>query len=437
MAVKKEQIDFEVNGKGNAPSFFEKVGDSLKNLKKVAGEESTLGGLGKLAVGAGAVAGFTVVGRALADASAKAIELKEAFKDGSISAGQFADELAKGIPIIGKFWEFGRNIRELITGEEAEQKKFNAAMDAGAAAMSKLETTTRSWRKELEEALRLLPNRAFMGGLDETGRAFFSQSEALRQAKNQAGEKFVGRINSKEVTALQESIDALEKRRTKLIREHTTESIAEAKSLYPELERRREALRGLLETARQGRDTEITNAFAQARAGAVLGAMRGAWNGLQQDAQNPTTLLGKVASSIDRFSESFGGGAKEFFEQAQKAKVSPEQMAKQAYDAYEKELDDRLDLNMSIADSQKEIASLQMDLAEATKMADPRFSGGLAGTDSSRFLSGVGAASRENNPLNKIVPLNEKQVALLDQISKATAKMAQAEYVLAQFEGAD
>src|SRR5687768_13054199 len=110
------------------------VGGTLKRLKGQFGEESALGNIGKLLTGAGAVAGITLIGRALSDASAKAVELKDAFNAGTIGAGELADQLARSVPILGQLYTAGRNLRELFTGEQA----LTNAILAEAAAQDKL-----------------------------------------------------------------------------------------------------------------------------------------------------------------------------------------------------------------------------------------------------------------------------------------------------------
>ena len=80
MAEKK--IDFIVNGKGNAAAFFEKVGNSLKDLKGKAGAESTLGQIGGLLKGAGAVAGITLAAQAVDQFADSWAALSKAERDG-------------------------------------------------------------------------------------------------------------------------------------------------------------------------------------------------------------------------------------------------------------------------------------------------------------------------------------------------------------------
>lgn len=122
----------------------------LKELKGALGEESALGNVGKMLKGAGAIAGFAVIGQVLNDATGKARELVEQFRAGEISSGQMVENIAAGLPVIGNFWQAGRNIREMFTGEEAAAREIlkleklrNAALDMRKAALERVAEVTR------------------------------------------------------------------------------------------------------------------------------------------------------------------------------------------------------------------------------------------------------------------------------------------------------
>jgi hypothetical protein len=60
------------------------------------------------------------LGQALNGASQKAVELRNALNEGEITSEEMARDFATSIPILGNFVGFFLNIRELITGEQAE-----------------------------------------------------------------------------------------------------------------------------------------------------------------------------------------------------------------------------------------------------------------------------------------------------------------------------
>jgi hypothetical protein len=104
----------------------DKGGGVIKALKDRYGEESALGNVGKLAVGAGAVAAVSMIGQALANSTARAVELRNQFAAGTMSAEEMRVEIAKSLPIIGGFVAAGENMLELATGVKAELEQQKA-----------------------------------------------------------------------------------------------------------------------------------------------------------------------------------------------------------------------------------------------------------------------------------------------------------------------
>lgn len=95
----------------------------VDNLKSTLGEDSAIGKQLKILQGAGAVAGLTIAANALSNITAKALELKNQFKAGAISAGDVADGLLRSLPVLGAMYSASRNLRELATGEIAAEEK--------------------------------------------------------------------------------------------------------------------------------------------------------------------------------------------------------------------------------------------------------------------------------------------------------------------------
>lgn len=99
----------------------------LKSLKSDFGKSSVLGQSLKLAAGGGAVGALSGLGRTLSEATAKALELSDAFKAGRISLGELVEQAARGVPVLGGFFQTGRNIREFFTHEEAASRAADLA----------------------------------------------------------------------------------------------------------------------------------------------------------------------------------------------------------------------------------------------------------------------------------------------------------------------
>lgn len=97
----------------------------LKGLKGMFGEESTLGQFGKIARGAGAVAGVTLAAKLIGDAANKMAELNAQFSAGEINAKDLAGDIGRSLPVLGEMTGMFDGIRNLITGEAAELAKLN------------------------------------------------------------------------------------------------------------------------------------------------------------------------------------------------------------------------------------------------------------------------------------------------------------------------
>lgn len=111
-----------INFAANTADFekgVEKSKGLIGDLKSSLGKGSTLGQSMKILAGGGAVAGFAMIGRELEALTGKAIEFRDAMREGKMEAGDVVEELAKSLPIYGGVIAAGRNIRELITGEQA------------------------------------------------------------------------------------------------------------------------------------------------------------------------------------------------------------------------------------------------------------------------------------------------------------------------------
>ncbi|HEV7297754.1 MAG TPA: hypothetical protein VGN72_00190 [Tepidisphaeraceae bacterium] len=101
----------------NAPKSS--LDDRLKGVGNKLGEDDAVGKVLK-----GGLVGFA--GEGLANVTGKAIELRDALRDGKTDAAGLTQSLLESLPIIGGFATAGKNIRELITGEQAEIDKINA-----------------------------------------------------------------------------------------------------------------------------------------------------------------------------------------------------------------------------------------------------------------------------------------------------------------------
>ncbi len=105
-------------GRQKVKEFGDETRGVLDQLKHGLGGRSDFKEFFELLKGTGAIAGLNIAAETLRDMSASAIKLRDALFNAEKSAGQVAEDFIKTIPVIGKLFEAGRNIRELITGEQ-------------------------------------------------------------------------------------------------------------------------------------------------------------------------------------------------------------------------------------------------------------------------------------------------------------------------------
>jgi hypothetical protein len=140
----------------------------LKGLKGALGEESALGNFAKMARGAGAVAGISIVGQVLKDATGKMVELSDAFHRGEISYGQMFEQVAASVPVYGDIWQAGKNIQEMFTHEERDareilkvEKMRNAVMDERKASLERIKQI----QKSIDDTTRTAAQKRSLDGM--------------------------------------------------------------------------------------------------------------------------------------------------------------------------------------------------------------------------------------------------------------------------------
>ncbi len=191
----------------------------IQGINSELGKKSLMGQSLKMAMGGGAVMGLSMAGNELSSLTKNMVEMKDAFKEGKISGGEFAEKIASSIPVLGKFWEAGRNIREILTGEEAAMRKLNAAFDAQIAANEKSLAVAQKYRQELKAGMalknemadalalknnpNLAPDMTLKHNMDRINEAFPSFSKLVQQkgGMNQAALDLDNQIRAKQEAA--------------------------------------------------------------------------------------------------------------------------------------------------------------------------------------------------------------------------------------------
>jgi hypothetical protein len=131
-------VTIAVKATDAASGVFERVAKNLRAMQQEsrrAGEGALERALGSGQGAAGALADYLGVGlqaivvdqigNAFKNATAKALEMRDALREGKASAGDLVTEMAKGVPILGGFVSGWSNLRELITNEKAKIAEIN------------------------------------------------------------------------------------------------------------------------------------------------------------------------------------------------------------------------------------------------------------------------------------------------------------------------
>ncbi len=211
--VKADVSDFK-KGMGQARDEVDKTGKKtswfFKSLKAEFGKSSTLGQSLKLIAGGGAVGSLTMAGSKLKDFTGNLLEMQKALKAGTVTMGEFAEKTAESIPVLGQFWQAGRNIREMITGEQAELEKgllviqrrttaWNNSTKAIQDAERAMRATSQTWadlREKLGQQTELVGLKEPIRGLRELDMEATKAKDEVKQKIDAATKAWSDALNT-------------------------------------------------------------------------------------------------------------------------------------------------------------------------------------------------------------------------------------------------
>lgn len=124
MAERVEKLTIEVGGRNKAGGVFAEVERSVDRLKQRFGPRSFMKDLTEIAVGGGALAGISFVGRTFAELTKGVTGFADKLAEGKQSTVELVAELAKGLPIIGGFAQGFESILSSLTGIGGEMKQL-------------------------------------------------------------------------------------------------------------------------------------------------------------------------------------------------------------------------------------------------------------------------------------------------------------------------
>lgn len=256
----------------------------FKSLKGGLGEESAFGNAFKLLNGAGAVAGLALAGRELNKLADKAAELNKEYRDGSKSAGEVAEELAKSLPVFGEVIAAGRTFRGILDGtaDQAAQianetKAVTAAMEAQKAVAADRKKNTddylaslRQISVEIGKLQRQDPDRTVFGIREQTRDDLDASVKdfAARRAKVLADYEAKAKESTAAINAVGPGV------KTKLLGTDETE---ESKAARRSFEQTRITQQKQLEVAKKAKDDALKDLDREEAATRSALASRGAF----------------------------------------------------------------------------------------------------------------------------------------------------------------
>jgi hypothetical protein len=206
MSKTNSQVNYVLTANSaGAESAFGRLSKEIEKTNARAGMlKDAVGFAGKELDKFAKIGGLVLIGRELDRATEKAVELRNAFNAGTISAAEMAQQFVDTIPIVGQFAQAGRNIRELFTGEIAAAtealKEANSEMqnlvkknsdDIGA--RKAIRTTAEETRFQVRREAATPDGQARMDAdkqRDDAMKALQEQSRKLIATGGMRGEEF-------------------------------------------------------------------------------------------------------------------------------------------------------------------------------------------------------------------------------------------------------
>lgn len=148
----EKQLDVVLRARDETKAGFESAKRSQKSfvdsMKTTLGEGSAFGNFGKIAAGAGAVAGVTMLARVIGDAADNATALVARFRDGQLSARELTGELLRQVPVLGTLVKSADSLGALYT--EVTGGMSDARMQLALAQAKQAEAMAGAHRATLE-----------------------------------------------------------------------------------------------------------------------------------------------------------------------------------------------------------------------------------------------------------------------------------------------
>ncbi len=349
MATERE-IRYKFSATENVTSVAGRVHKSLKAMRKSEGAEA-LEEIAKLGRGAGALVVLEMLGSGLEKVTETMKNLRAESLKMKLTLGDTLDAFARDIPIYGKIWAAGRALHDELPWTDPKDQAKNIEKMQRRTEGDRLISETKRKTEDIRETYRALQKRTI--GQDLAANLIEIKAER---------EKTVGAI-----------------------REQLDKDTAATNNPGQRAQLRRQAAEQSLiaDRTRAAKEIQAIEADRAAKAQKTFSFADKGVDFLKQEAE-----LGKVGTGY----------------LAAKLQLTNEYAKKQEEIGVLLKKDNLTQQETNaLRATQAGLGQQEKEAIARLRVGDVQFSGGLSPTEQSSFLTGVGAAGRENNPALKIV----------------------------------
>lgn len=166
-------------------SFTKGIDEATKKTDSLRTSMRGLKEAGEILRGAGAIAGVTMLGRALNDTTKKIEEMWAAFGRGALEGKEALADVLKSLPVVGQLGEGLARVWEMALGRAEEVERLQAAITAQQSQISRTEKALAllAQAKRVSESSRLKVDTAERLSGKEGVQREFAELEIERQAR--------------------------------------------------------------------------------------------------------------------------------------------------------------------------------------------------------------------------------------------------------------
>lgn len=362
MAVERT-INYKFSATENVTSVAGRVQKALKSARKSEGAEA-LEEIAKLGRGAGALVVLEMLARGTDKVADSLTQFRQMAKTGAVSWGEYIEAIAKGVPIYGDVVTAGRKLRAEIDGTNEEVEKTLQSAKAG-------------------DLLRIRKE----------------QIDDLYQAEKAEDKRLV----RQDLAARLVEIKAERERGVRAVRDALDTATADVNVTPDQRQRLRNqagAQATILEHIANTRRLAAIEGDRIEKAERLFSISEKTTDFIKQQAELSKGGTGFLAAKLQVITD-FAKKREEISTLLKYENITPEEKT-------------------ILRGIRAGLGQQEQETIEKLRLGEVRFSGGVSPTEQSSFLTGVGAAGRENNPAYKIA-------VNTDLAAKSLAKLVELE----------